>query len=202
MQAKIRDRVSNLENLADRNLELEPAGRFRFKQKHDDHGSFRSSSTTIYCWSQDYRPSTVRNQLLYQLEHCQTLNPALSYSRSAGVVYISFNRQYRAYYLFACFSRKSTLPENPLLKCNSKRMTTNNLADAQTPLVNHLSPMHRTCNNVMICSLSLPLLASLRKAPARLPVCFTNNQQIKKIRPASFFPLLFCLIFFSALGSF
>ncbi|TVY63087.1 hypothetical protein Focb16_v015222 [Fusarium oxysporum f. sp. cubense] len=48
---EIRDSVSNLENLTDRNMELKPARIVRSKQKHGDHGSFRSSFTAIHCHS-------------------------------------------------------------------------------------------------------------------------------------------------------
>ncbi|EWY86006.1 hypothetical protein FOYG_10669 [Fusarium oxysporum NRRL 32931] len=48
---EIRDSVSNLENLTDSNMELEPVRIVRSKQKHGDHGSFRSSFTAIHCHS-------------------------------------------------------------------------------------------------------------------------------------------------------
>ncbi|KAJ0140673.1 hypothetical protein HZ326_16457 [Fusarium oxysporum f. sp. albedinis] len=48
---EIRDSVSNLENLTNGNMELEPARIVRSKQKHGDHGSFRSSFTASHCHS-------------------------------------------------------------------------------------------------------------------------------------------------------
>ncbi|KAK2688454.1 hypothetical protein QWA68_012444 [Fusarium oxysporum] len=45
IMTEIRDSVSNLENLTDRNMELKPARIVRSKQKHGDHAVFEDIST-------------------------------------------------------------------------------------------------------------------------------------------------------------